>query len=309
MAEGTISSWEQRLVYEREPIYVTPAERKWLPAGAVVMNSAEVRENHVIAPLDLFDSYDLYRMDRRGMEVAFLTPAEIWDLSDEARQELMALQAARGRGQIYTEGFLRKAEATLVSGGRDRFVAADGISRVALRYDVWQSLSPADQRRWLLHFVSEGRNSCMGGDLPADQWERYTEAHGEQVRLLASAFHPISGPNCFATVLAAATRSNSQALSIAGHWLHPEPFLRGLTERGYEMSSIPAEPEALPPGAVLLFVDSERRPQHTAFYLGDGLALNKDGQAWFIPRQVRPVAEVLATWASDEMRAITYIRR
>lgn len=308
VSEATVASWEQRIVFEREPIYVTPAEQKWLPAGTVLLTAGEVRENNVIAPLDLFDSYDLYRMDRSGMEAAFLTPAEFWELSEEARQELMALQAARGRGQIYPESFLRKVDVSLPSGSRDRFNLVDG-TRLALRYDAWWALEPEQRRRWLLHFVSEGRNPCMAGELPAEQWERFEQLHGFQIRLLAGTFAPISGPNCFATALAAATRSTSQALSIAGHWLHPEPFLRGLAERGYELTAIPADSPDLPPGAVIAFVDGAKRVQHAAFYLGDGLVLNKDGQGWSVPRQIRPVGELLANWLEDGMRAITYLRR
>lgn len=306
--EPLIASWEQRLVFEREPVFVTPAERRWLPAGSVVLTGAELRDNYAMAPLDLHDSYNLYAMQRQGLEVAFLTPAEFWDLSEEARQGVMALQAERGRGQIYTEGWLRKLGVTLATGQRDRFTLADGF-RFALRHDFWWSLSPEERRRWLQHFVAEGRESCLSSRLRPDQWEQIDQRHGPQIRLLAGTFAPTSGPNCFATVLAAVTSSPNLAASIAGHWLHPVPMLRGLAERGFELSTMPGDPEALPAGAVVLLVDDERRPQHAFYCLGDGLALNKDAQSWFTPRQIRPVAEILRSWITQSLRAHVYIRR
>lgn len=146
--------------------------------------------------------------------------------------------------------------------------------RLALRHDAWWTLTPDERRRWLLHFVSEERNSCLSGELPP-----------------------------------AATISPAAALSIAGHWLHPEPFLRGLAERGFELAPMDSDLTTLPSGAVILFVDGEARPQHAAYYLGEGLVLNKDAQGWFVPRQIRPVAELLADWLADSMRAHIYVRR
>ncbi|MFZ5824563.1 MAG: hypothetical protein ACOY94_09570 [Bacillota bacterium] len=308
LPEATLASWERRLVFEREPVFVTPAVRRWLPAGAVVLSAAELRENHALAPLDLWDSYGLYRTNRREAEVAFLTPAELWELPEEGRQELMALQAERGRGQIYTEQWLHKVGVSRPGGARDRFEWA-GSHRFALRHDAWWTLSPDERRRWLLHFVSEERNSCLSGELSPEEWRRIEERHGPQIRLLAGTFAPESGPNCFATALAGATRSEATALSIAGHWLHPEPFLRGLAERGFELAPMPADLSALPEGAVILFVDAEKRPQHAAYYLGEGLVLNKDAQGWFVPRQIRPVTELMAEWLTEPVRAHIYVRR
>lgn len=307
-SDAILAAWEQRIVFEREPIFVTEAERRWLPAGSIILSAKEFADNFAMAPHDLWDSYRLYEMDRKGMEVALLTPAEFWELSEEARQELMALQAARGRGQIYPEAFLRKAEATLLSGARDRIATDDG-TRFALRYDAWWALSPEERRRWLLHFVSENRNSCLSGQLSAEQWERIDRVHGPQIRLLAGTLSPVSGPNCFATALAAVTPNSTLGLSILGHWLHPEPFLRGLAERGFGPSNVPAEAESMAEGSVILFFDESKRLQHAAYYLGEGLVLNKDGQGWHIPRQIRPVAELLESWLADGMQAQTYSRR
>jgi len=294
VSDSTLASWEQRLVFEREPIFVDDARAALLPTGAVVLDSREFGENYAMAPLDLWDSYDLYRMDRRGLSVAFLTPNEVAALPAAARQELMSLQASRGRGQIYDH--LHGA------GERDRFMV-DAAPRYALRHDTWWAMTPAARRDWLQSFVSEGRKSCLSLAVSEEQWERF----GPVARRLAGRFEAVSGPNCFATALAAVTESVALAESIAGHWLHPAPFLRGLSERGFaDGGPVGGDGSALPPGSVLLFVDDEGGLQHACYYLGDGLTLNKDGQGWFIPRQVRPVAEVLQSWRDDGFHPRVY---
>ncbi len=279
------------MVFEREPVFLSSEEVGLLPTGAVILSAAEFAANSAMAPLDLYDSYDLYRMDRKGLSVAFLTPDEFERLSAAVRQELMAFQARRGRGQIYAS----LPWAT----DRDRFTL-DGGPRAALRHDVWWRLTMDERRAWLLQFVNEGRESCLSGTLREEQWSRF----GPVARALAGTFAPTSGPNCFGLALAAAAPSVVLARSIAGHWLHPEPFMRGLASRGYtERGDLSDDGSNLPPGAVITFVDDDGRPQHACFYLGDGLALNKDGQAWFIPRQIRPVGEVLENWRADGFMA------
>lgn len=307
VSDAVIASWEMRLVLEREPIFVTPSASRWLPAGTIKLTGVELGQNFALAPLDLWDTYGFYTMDRKGLEVAFLTPAEFWELPEAGRQELMALQAERGRGQIYTDSWLRKLEISLPSAGRDRFAQPDG-SRFALRHDAWWALTPAERRRWLHQFVSQDRISCLSGDLDEDGWARLTEQHGPQIRLLAGTFAPHSGPNCLGTVLAAATRSPHLALSIAGHWLHPEVFLRGLAERGYQATDLPAEADAMPAGAVINFVDESGRVQHAAYYLGDGLVLNKDAQSWFTPRQILRLPDFLHAWSEDGLAHQIYVR-
>ncbi|MDF2629554.1 MAG: hypothetical protein K0R39_3385 [Symbiobacteriaceae bacterium] len=109
----------------------------------------------------------------------------------------------------------------------------------------------------------------------------------------------------FATALAAATPSVETAASIAALWLHPEPFLRGLAERGFIWHDWSGGHAA---GSVLVWVDGTGRPQHACYLLEGGLALNKDAQAWFRPRQVLPLTQVLKNWADEGFTLQQYIR-
>ncbi len=307
VSHSLLEAWGRRLVFEREPIFVTPEQQPLLPKGVVLLTREELRANHALAPLDLWDSYSLYQMAREGLEVAFLTPAEVAELPAEARQEIMISQDHRGRGQIYEWGWFDKLGIRLSPDGRDQFTTEDKI-KIALRYDQWWALTSDQREQWLTLFVSRDRHPCLAQDLHPDQWERMERLHGPQIRALAGTFAPVSGPNCYAATLAAATPSVPPALSIAGHWLHPAPLLRGLAERGYAVSSLPATDDAMPPGAVLLFRDQEQRLQHASFYMGDGLVLNKDAQSWFSPRQVLPLKVHLGDWYSDGWTIEVWIR-
>jgi hypothetical protein len=278
-----LQEWSRRLVFPREPFLVTEADRSLLPPGAVVHSWAELRDTHGSAPLELWDAYGLYGVRRAETQVALISGAELRSLPAEAQRTLRFRQWERGRTQIYRPE---------VAPG-DPVETPDGL-RHMLHHDTWTRLSRAEQQRILLAFAAEGNEPGIPyrGDDPV-------------VRLHANTFAERSGPNCFATALAAVTPSVATAASIADLWLHPEPFLRGLAERGFAASDWSGQHEA---DSVLVWFDGQGRPQHACYLLPDGLALNKDAQAWFRPRQVLPLAKVLTAWADAEYQLRLYRR-
>lgn len=87
------------------------------------------------------------------------------------------------------------------------------------------------------------------------------------------------------------------------------PFLRGLAARGYGVEATASVNEALPAGAVLVWVDAQRMPQHACLMLGNGLVLNKDSQAWYAPRQVLSLDRVLQQWHENGLTMQVFTRR
>jgi hypothetical protein len=75
------------------------------------------------------------------------------------------------------------------------------------------------------------------------------------------------------------------------NWLQPQTLLRLLEQRGYgeQITS------HLEPNDVLIWKEGEQ-VVHACAYLGNGLVLNKDSQAWYAPRQVLPLEVVLERW-------------
>lgn len=190
VTDDLLHNWEDRLVFRREPIFISPALRLLLPAHTLVLSPAEFRENQYYASLDHQDTYNLYTMDRGGLGVTFMSPAEIDHLQASARQQLMAFQLQRGRGQIYSPDWFESAGVACPT-ERD-LVATETGPMYALRHDTWWSWSTTARRAWLERYITQGRQPCLSPSLPPHFWRRWPTA-----RLLAGTFAPSSGPNCF----------------------------------------------------------------------------------------------------------------
>lgn len=298
VSDALLDTWAERIVFEREPLLLTEEACGLLPAGTVILSAKEFSALGGWVSLDFHDSYDLYAMRRQGLQAALLTPAEFRSLPPSARTALMRLQAERGRGQIYGEAFVRElCQGRMPEAFKQDLFETDGGLMLALRHDAWRALSGEARRRWLAAFVPHGRQDCLSATL--------RDRLSPSVRALSGTFAPQSGPNCFATALAAVTDDPVQALSIAGLWLHPEPLLRGLDQRGFKARPMH---DHSAPGSVLLFADATGRVQHACFALGEGLALNKDSQAWYAPRQIQPLTTVLENWLEPGWSTTIYTR-
>jgi hypothetical protein len=223
------------------------------------------------------------------------------------RQDLLRLQWELGRGQIYDLEWVQRVlppneRAVVESSGV--FDTPDG-KKVALDHAAWWDLSPEARRRWLVAFVSENQAEYPLAAPDAGWWGRVERRHGPAIRSLAGTFPWSSGPNCFSTALAAATPSLPTALSIAALWLHQEPFLRGLAERGYAPDDALTDP--LPPGAVLAWAGPDGSLQHACYVIDGEWVLNKDSQAWFVPVRLVPVRAVLDDWREEGATIRVYI--
>lgn len=308
-------AWSRRIVFEREPIYVCDQTRSLLPPGTVFYTRSEFAHDFASAPLDLRDAYGVYGVSREAVWVALLSPAEFRALSRQDRQTLLQAQWRWGRGQIYDEAFIKdvlrceapasqRTEPPTALVEPATFHTPDGV-KVALHHDIWWALPPETRRRWLVRYVSEGRSPCISSTLDEDEWESLIDRHGPFIRRLAGTFAPRSGPNCFSTTLAAATRSPGLAASIASLWLHQEPFLLGLAERGRVAEPL-KDVEGVLPGSVLVWSDTDGKIHHACYALGNGLALNKDSQSWRSPRQILPLQAVLEDWKDTGLSVIVY---
>ena len=128
------------------------------------------------------------------------------------------------------------------------------------------------------------------------------------IRALAGTFPQRSGANCFSTTLAAITHHPGTAMTIADFWLHQEPFLEGLEQRGYRLLK---DMTTLKPDArdlVLIWNDQQGKPQHACYLIGNGLVLNKNSQSWFAPRQILHIETVLNEWKNDPFEIVFYGR-
>lgn len=308
ISEDLLDSWAERLVFPREPIFLKDDMAKCLLPGTVVLSADEFGANQVAGPLDLRDSYRTYGLKARGLSLALLSPGEFTALPRQTQLDILSFQAEMERGQIYDLHFVASVldndDQLLAVFEPTRFETAQG-PKVALRHDLWQSLPKTVQHKWLTRYVSEDEPSCLSSSFSEDRWSDLTQLLGPQVRTLAGTFAARSGPNCFATALAAITPIPDISESIADSWLHQQPFLRGLQQRGLAPAPFVDAP---PAGSVLVWFDKSDTAQHACVSLGNGFVLNKSAQRWSAPRQILRQETVLADWSGGDLTLRLYVR-
>lgn len=248
------------------------------------------------------DTYTTYAVSSTAAWVTLLSPNEVQNLAKELRLELLHQQAKLGRGQISNfdeySHLLRDHELEQALNNTFNY---DGKKMLELSYDLWRSFTFETQKRWLEKFISEDRSKCLSSTLSKSQW-RHINKYFPSVKHLIG-FSDKSGPNCFATTLAARLEVK-EARKVSGLWLQSETFLREIENRGYQKSGLQAT-EHLPDGSILIWQNNSSI-QHACFYLGDELVFNKDAQSWFAPRQILRLKTALANWSEDNLEVQVY---
>ncbi|MGH8967846.1 MAG: hypothetical protein ACRDXB_21335, partial [Actinomycetes bacterium] len=219
-------------------------------------------------PPELRDTYEIYELPE-GLGFAWLDEDLFLSLPRSARVELVGAQRRLGREQVPSV----KAWGSFV-GDRAR-EQADGH-----RFVWWPSLLRGLEERVLTDYVEHDRRPSRHEQVSERTW-RASEHQVPGGRMLAAGFPGGSGPNCFATVMAAAgvTDAGSQ-------WMQREPFENWLAE-----STCCGGSDARP-GTVLVWRSHDAQVQHAAVTIGDGWALHKPSQGWFDPVKVLAVADI-----------------
>ncbi len=257
--------------------------------------------------LALRDSYAMYRVDPACQHVVFLTDSVLRTIRPHIREQLLSAQWRNGRGQIYdweycTEFFppdtcFQQLKAYTIDTATGRKCILDTTR--------WHALSADRQERWLRHSISDQQHPYETHALASVELPLHRTL---QLRALANTFAFTSGPNCFATTLAAITETAESAHTISTLWLHQDMFLHGLTIRGYVHNpSVDACTEGLSDG-VVIWHDDAGMPRHACWLIGRGIAINKNGQAWYEPRHLAAIRDILAFWEEDNYHVDVYTR-
>jgi hypothetical protein len=199
---------------------------------------------------------------------------------DSQLAAINAAQVVAKRGLVF---LLEVARAFGVPGS---FLERDSSGEhMVLRLDAWQALSQTQQFAWLSSYVSEENQPC------------YSSRHPEFAKLVG--WQATSGANCFSTALL----GHAPHLRGIPDWLQPHTLLRLLEQRGYTEYNT----SHLQPHDVLLWKRGEH-VVHACAYLGKGMVLNKDSQAWYSPRQVLPLEVVQERWDEADLLCCVYAR-
>lgn len=301
-----LARWELYLVADAAPYFLTAETHDLLPAHQMILTRQEFADNFVDAPLELRDSYNIYAVPHTATWVA-LIPAQAFSALPRATQDhINELQWQLGRGQIYAmsvvRDLLQEWPAALERAESHAFATPDG-DKLALQHDFWWSLPPAARDRWLRWYVAQDRAECLSAQLAPEIWAAIAQHGGPHLNALAGSFASHSGPNCLGTTLAALAPDMS---ALADLWVHQAPFLRTLQHQRYQPQPLPDTLAAIPAGAVLVWQNAQQIVQHACFIVAPGLALNKDAQGWFAPRQILPIAQIVANWADADLSLHLY---
>ena len=143
----------------------------------------------------------------------------------------------------------------------------------------WPSKNVDTEVLRAVRYVEAGRRQSRHREVDASHW-RQIAGVVPGARQLAGTFASRSGPNCFATVMAAAGVSGA-----AQQWIQIDAFERWLAQSTREGGNDDR------PGTVLLWRDPQGQAAHAAISLGAGLLLHKPSQGWMSPIKVLSVAE------------------
>lgn len=218
---------------------------------------------------ELRDTYKVWRLRDRG-ELVWFDEESFLAMDRRRRARLVREQERRRRGAVPSV----RRWADLLPKDTLRALA-DGH-----RFVWWPSLLAASPTRILERFVADEADATRHRAVTPTTW-RSCAGVLPGARELAGTFADSSGPNCFATVLAAAGVDGA-----AEDWVQQEAFDDWLAR-----SCAPGGTDD-DVGAVLTWRDSTGVPVHAAVTIGHGFALEKAAQTWWTPRIVATVDEV-----------------
>jgi hypothetical protein len=157
-------------------------------------------------------------------------------------------------------------------------------SRVDSRLVWWPSLLRRVGDQPLLDYVENGLPPTRHREVTSSIWDSAARLLPGAADL-AGKFPASSGPNCFASVLAAA------GAGAASEWTQREPFEEWLATR---TKAVRGTQHDQLPGVVLVWRNHDGLAEHAAITIGDGYTLNKPSQGWFSPHLVWTVKETIA---------------
>jgi len=302
VAQEQCKQWADRLVTQAAPFFLTETLCSLLPREMVVFKRQEFA--HLNFALAFHDAYTTYAVHAPCQHVTFLRNADLLELSSSVRHELLYTQWQCGRGQVYdwetVSDFFKDNHAE--NGVSAHCIDTPAGVKFVLDFHVWQQLLHQRQVEWLRQFIEFNHHTYPTIPLSAVDRREIEPLPRPLIQLLANPFADDSGPNCFSTTLAAITENPVMAQTISTLWLRPEPFMQGLAARGYrELRTEKVQYSALA-NAVCVWQNQQNIAQHACYVIGNGLALNKNSQAWYAPRHLAYLTDVIDHHVSSDRR-------
>ncbi|MCU0493324.1 MAG: hypothetical protein MUD01_17195 [Chloroflexaceae bacterium] len=265
--------WTQLLVTDAAPFFLPDDVLPSIPTAIPIFPRSSGLNKHLTLPFH--DSYTTYNVDSSCQHVVFLTDDALRSIDPHIRERLLYEQWRCGRGQIYDRDLVAEffPRATSFDQIEAFCIETPAGRKCVLASTLWYALPAERQEQWLRRFIADNVHPYSIIGLEGVELQ---PLQIRQVTALANTFAFTSGPNCFATTLAAATESVALSQTISMLWLHQDTFLHGLTVRGYTRNdAVNVSSDDLSDG-VIIWSDDAGTPRHACWLLGQGIALNKN---------------------------------
>lgn len=280
-ADKQLKVWADTYVPERDIFFLRDQDLQTFGhnlTSVLVMPRDEFIRHSSYSSIQSVNSYETFWVLRDAKYVIIAQPVWIGSLSGEDRIKLLSIQRLLGRGLILPISYFPDPEIL----PKEFIIIESDQPYVVLQHEMWQGL-PYDMKAEALKAYSAEWDGMDSYEPPANLPVHLKE--------YANSYPSKSGANCLAAVLYAISSDPVKSKWIIQEWTHQETFKMGLKNEGYTESL-----DELVEGDVVTWVDSNEVIQHAAYYLGNELFFNKNGQTFFNPWKIVHRDELEEEW-------------
>jgi len=308
--ESTLDCWCQIAVPEIDLFFFETMEQvlNYLPIGSLIIPRSEFKEHNSYTNIDINNSYQLWNISKDGKYVCAAHPQLISSLDQDKRTAILHIQKRLNRVLIYPWVFVQEGlQAVAIIHQTETLellesylVQDEADSFIVFQKEMWSQL-PVDFKRNLLSKLAESymdieENLDFYDDKITPVLEKYTNR-----------FPTMNGPNCLAATLAAATNRLEESEWIINQWVHPDTFLLGLELRGYK--EVDCEIDQMQSRDIIVWKNEHSDIIHAAYYLGNGLFFNKNGQTFFNKWQVIRKETLVNNWGKENFMVYRSLKK
>jgi hypothetical protein len=298
--ETTLEKWDDKYLPSYDLIYLED-DLIGLPEDILVMPLNELKANPSLYTIDVTTTFSPWNLEDSVKFVAVIPNDRFDSLGKDLEQRMLELQHDLCRDNLHEIKELNRFIDELDESERNRCIVTleqmtfyvKGEAWVAFRRNHWQKL-PWEFRKKILVEMAESYN----GEGIQQRMDANAYAERAFIQSYVDQFPSESGPNCFATALAAITENRISADWIIQQWIHSETFIMGIQQRGYEKINENTDWKQIDLKAddIIVWVNKERLPIHASAALSEVDVFNKDGQTMFNPWLIRNFHELAGYW-------------
>lgn len=300
----TLKKWDEHFIPEYDLLFLEEMNID-LPEDILIAPRHEI-SHHPLLNLDANTFFESWLVPKKAKYVAVIPNDQFEHLDISVQKEILLLQKEYNRGGIYAYSELMRLIEKMPFDDRTyitdllipmSFQTDDGPF-VALNRKTWTDLTLSFRYAFLKSRVDEYISQPSAWNELQNEEQNNIITQFPQISTIIDTFPENNGPNCFATALSAATTSIENSAWIRNQWIHPEMFLLGLQQRGYQPTNTTNDLRngTLQQTDILVWKSDAGTPLHASFFVSDTLAFNKDGQTCFNPWQIVQVDDLEVDW-------------